>query len=150
MPRRKQSKVEGAANKESSPASPLAVRGEVVDAKPVPPAGPEFDGSIDSAKAVMRKKQASLGGRSIAQQMELILVNAMKGMEERAEKEGLGFADLAVLKVAAPYVMGNATDETLKVENTNYVTIMNNVENAAEDQQLRKQVANLLLDKGDK
>ena len=142
MPRRaKNAKpTEGVAG-ETAPQS-LALRRE--EAKAV---GKAFDGTPDRTREVLQKKHDALGGRSIAEQMELVLVNAMQGMEDRA-REGLGYSDLAVLKVIAPYIMGDAAKEPVKEDDTNYVALMMQVTDASEDKAVRKYVRNLLQDKG--
>jgi hypothetical protein len=68
-------------------------------------------------------------------------------MEDRA-REGLGYSDLAVLKVIAPYIMGDAAKEPVKEDDTNYVALMMQVTDASEDKAVRKYVRNLLQDKG--
>lgn len=106
-----------------------------------------FDGTVETSRKVFAKPQSVLSGTSIAEQMELVLANAFVGMADRARDQNLSYNDLAILKLTAEHVMGDAKADVVSEGDTNYVTIMLDVKNAAEDAEVRKKVENLLIDK---
>lgn len=105
-----------------------------------------FDGSLAATRKVFAKAQSELGGRTLSQQLEMVLVCAMRGMEERAREQALSFTDMQVLRMVHQYAMGAPADEDTSKAETNYVSIMLNVQNNAQAKETRKFVENKLLE----